>query len=348
MAGVSHGSNLGIALTVGKWLIQPDEQVYYITVKSQGFSREQAIRNGWTLAIEQAVGSLVLSEQESRKSKLIRNDVTIYSSGYVKSFDILDTTITANNVILTMDVWVNHSAISTRLLGRSSVAGQLNGPVASARVETLLAERASGDQVVSRVLADFPRRAYDISLHATVLRMNADRQALIEIPFSMKWNHKYLVSLHEVLQATAQNPQANHCWNHNRDCANQTYIRVVAQDPDRWTRWQNTLGYNDYQKLHLVNDALIGSVPVMHLILRDAERRVIWRDCYSWEVLDWRNSRPYQNGISFVEWRNNQTSVNGDLTRDSKIVVSMGQNTQALAAVQHIELSVIKRSECKA
>jgi hypothetical protein len=245
-------------------------------------------------------------------------------------------------------VWVSHSAIASRILGRSEKTGQLNGAVASVRVETLLAERAGGDQVVSRVLEDFPRRAFDITLGATVLRMDEYRQALIEIPFSMKWNYNYITSLHEVLQATAQNPQARNCWNHNQDCSNQTYIRVVAQDPNRWTKWQNTLGFNDYQKLHLVNDAFIGSTPVMQLIMRDSERRIIKRDCYSWEVLNWNNSRPYASTTSFAEWRNNQTSINGDLVRDSRIVVSMGQNNQALAAVQHIELSVIKSSQCTA
>jgi len=271
-----------------------------------------------------------------------------YSSGYVTDYKILSKSTRGGNSVIVMDVWVSHSAIANRILGRSSVAGQLNGPVASARVETLLAERASGDQVVSRVLADFPRRAFDITLGATVLRMDEYRQALVEIPFSLKWNYSYITSLHEVLQAASQNPQARNCWNHNQGCANQTYIRVVAQDPNRWTKWQNTLGFNDYQKLHLVNDAFIGSTPVMQLIMRDSERRVIKRDCYRWQDLNWTNSRPYAPDTSFAEWRNNQTSINGDLVRDSRIVVSLGQNTQALAAVQHIELSVIKSSQCTA
>ena len=201
---------------------------------------------------------------------------------------------------------------------------------------------------MSRVLEDFPRRAFDITWGATVLRMDEYRQALVEIPFSLKWNYAYVTSLHEVLQAASQNPQARNCWNHNQDCANHSYIRVVAQDPNRWTKWQNTLGFNDYQKLHLVNDAFIGSTPVMQLIMRDSERRVIKRDCYRWQDLNWTNSHPYAPGISFAEWRNNQTSINGDLVRDSRIVVSLGQNTQALAAVQHIELSVIKSSQCTA
>jgi hypothetical protein len=347
--GTAHASsNVSIALTIGQWLLKNRTQTFYIQVEAKGINDNEARRNGFVLAVEQAVGTLVLSEREADKKQLIKNDVYNYSSGYVTDYKILSKSTRAGDSVLIMDVWVSHSAIANRILGRSTIAGQLNGPVASARVETLLNERASGDQIVSQVLEDFPRRAFDITLGATVLRMDAYRQTLIEIPFSMKWNYAYITSLHEVLQATAQNPQARNCWNHNQDCSNQTYIRVVAQDPGSWTKWQNTLGFNDYQKLHLVNDAFIRSTPVMQLIIRDADRRIIKRDCYSWEVLDWNNSRPYASTTSFAEWRNNQTSINGDLVRDSRIVVSMGQNTQALAAVQHIELSVIKSSQCTA
>jgi hypothetical protein len=347
--GVAHAnSNVSIALTIGQWLLSNQTQSFYIQVEAQGINDNDARRNGFVLAVDQAVGTLILNERESDKKQLIKNDVYNYSSGYVTDYKILTKTTRGGNSVLVMDVWVSHSAIANRILGRSAVAGQLNGPVASARVETLLTERAAGDQVVSRVLEDFPRRAFDITLGATVLRLDEYRQTLVEIPFSLKWNYNYITSLHEVLQAASQNPQARNCWNHNQDCANQTYIRVIAQAPGSWTKWQNTLGFNDYQKLHLVNDAFMRSTPVMQLTIRDAERRVIKRDCYSWEVLTWNNSRPYAPGISFAEWRNNQTSINGDLVRDSKIVVSLGQNTQALASVQHVELSVIKSSQCTA
>lgn len=345
---VHAGPNPSVVITIGQWFLKNTSQTFYIQVEAHGINDNEARRNGFALAVDQAVGTLILSERESDKKQLIKNDVYNYSSGYVTDYKILTKTTRGGNSVLVMDVWVSHSAIANRILGRSAVAGQLNGPVASARVETLLTERAGGDQVVSRVLEDFPRRAFDITLGATVLRLDEYRQTLVEIPFSLKWNYNYITSLHEVLQATSQNPQARNCWNHNQDCANQTYIRVIAQAPGSWTKWQNTLGFNDYQKLHLVNDAFMRSTPVMQLTIRDAERRVIKRDCYSWEVLNWNNSRPYAPGISFAEWRNNQTSINGDLVRDSKIVVSLGQNTQALASVQHVELSVIKSSQCTA
>ncbi|NBY39422.1 MAG: hypothetical protein EBQ66_00535, partial [Flavobacteriia bacterium] len=173
-------------------------------------------------------------------------------------------------------------------------------------------------------------------------RMDADRRTLLEIPFVLKWNYNYIVSLHEALQATSQNPRAKNCWNYNQDCANQTYIRVVAKDPARFAKWDNTLGFNDYQKHHLVNDAFINSVPVMHLVIRDPHNRIVFRDCYRWSNMTWSSTE------SFVETRNNQIGVYGDLVRSSRIVVDLGWDSRGIDALSNIELSVVKADSCKA
>jgi len=195
---------------------------------------------------------------------------------------------------------------------------------------------------VSQVLRDFPRRAFDITLSNAVFRMDADRRTMLEIPFELKWNYNYIVSLHEALQATSQNPRAKNCWNFNQDCVNQTYIRVVAKNPTSFAKWDNTLGFNDYRKHHLVNDAFINSVPVMQLVIRDTQNRMVFRDCYSWTVMNWSSTQ------SFVETRNNQIGVYGDLVRSSRIVVDLGRDSRGIDALSNIELSVVKAETCKA
>jgi len=343
---VHAGPNPSVVITIGQWFLKNTSQTFYIQIEARGINDSEARRNGFALAVDQAVGTLILSERESDKTQLIKNDVYNYSSGYVTDYKILSKTTSRGDSVLVMDVWVSHSAIANRILGRSETTGQINGPIVGARVQTLLTERAAGDHVVAQVLKDFPKRAFDVSLGRTELRFDAYRQALLVIPFELKWNHNYVNSLHEALQATSQNPQARNCWNHNQDCANQTYIRVLGRSPGSYSRWQNTLGFNDYQKLHLVNDAFINSKPVMRVIIRDNNNRVIKNNCYNWDVLNWTNSQPYQPHTSFAEWRNNQASINGDLVRNSNIVVDLGQNIQTLEALNNIELSVVNSVSC--
>ena len=337
-----HALNPSVVITVGQWLIKSSDRVYYVQVEGRGHTESEARRNGFALAVEQAVGTLVLSEREAVQQKLTRQEVTNYSSGYVDNFKILNKTIHGNEVTVTMDVWVAHSAIANRLFGRSEVAGQVDGARIGAQVQTMQKSLSDGDRVVAMVLKDFPRRAYDISLSNAVFRMDADRRTLLEIPFVLKWNYDYIVSLHEALQATSQNPRAKNCWNYNQDCSNQTYIRVVAKDPARFAKWDNTLGFDDYRKHHLVNDAFINSVPVMQLVIRDQHNRTVFRDCYSWTVLNWSSTQ------SFVETRNNQIGVYGDLVRSSRIVVDLGRDSRGIDALSNIELSVVKAETCKA
>ena len=331
-----------IALTVGQWLIKSSDRVYYIQVEGRGYTEAEARRNGFALAVEQAVGTLVLSEREAVQQKLARNEVTNYSSGYVDNFKILDKTLRGNEVTLTMDVWVAHSAIAGRLFGRSETAGQVDGARIGAQVQTLQQSLSDGDRVVAMVLKDFPRRAFDITLGNAVFRMDADRRIMLEIPFALQWNYNYIVSLHEALQATAQNPRAKNCWNYNQDCANQTYIRVVAKSPASFAKWDNTLGFNDYRKHHLVNDAFVNSVPVMQLVIRNQHNQVVFKDCYNWTQMTWSSTQ------SFVETRNNQIGVYGDLVRASKIVVDLGSDSRGIDALSNIELSVVKADSCKA
>lgn len=338
----AHALNPSIVLTVGQWLIKNSDRVYYVQVEGRGYTEAEARRNGFALAVEQAVGTLVLSERETVQRKLTRNDVTNYSSGYVDNFKILDKTVRGNEVTVTMDVWVAHSAIANRLFGRTETAGQVDGARIGAQVQTMQQSLSDGDRVVAMVLRDFPRRAFDITLSNAVFRMDADRQTLLEIPFSIKWNYNYIVSLHEALQATSQNPRAKNCWNYTQDCANQTYIRVVAKSPTNFAKWDNTLGFNDYQKHHLVNDAFVNSMPVMHLVIRDQHNRTVFRDCYSWTQMTWSNTQ------SFVETRNNQIGVYGDLVRNSQIVVNLGRDPRGIDALSTIELSVVKADSCKA
>lgn len=329
-------------VSVGTWLIRDNVKVYRIEIESRGPTFEEARLEGFRLAVDRAVGSLVLSETEMQNNRIVRKEVTNYASGYVDKFQVHDRQENPGRVYLRMTVWVAHSAIADRLFGRSETAGQIDGARIGAQVQTMQQSLSDGDRVVAMVLRDFPRRAFDISLSNAVFRMDSDRRTLLEIPFALKWNYNYIVSLHEALQATSQNPRAKNCWNYNQDCANQTYIRVVAKDPARFAKWDNTLGFNDYRKHHMVNDAFINSVPVMHLVIRDQHNRIVLRDCYSWSQLTWSSTQ------SFVETRNNQIGVYGDLVRTSKIVVDLGHDSRGIDALSNIELSVVKADTCKA
>ncbi len=76
-------SPLGIALTVGKWIYDAatKQQVYYVEVAGEGPDPTQARDNGFRLATELALGSLISSETEVRNGRIQRDEIISYSSG---------------------------------------------------------------------------------------------------------------------------------------------------------------------------------------------------------------------------------------------------------------------------
>ena len=68
-------SPLGIILTVGQWIYNGTEKVYYIEVEGEGPTPEEARLNGFRLAVEQSVGSIIASETEVRNERAIRDEI---------------------------------------------------------------------------------------------------------------------------------------------------------------------------------------------------------------------------------------------------------------------------------
>ncbi len=53
-------SPITIAIQVGKWLQSNDEEVYYVRVQSKGSTEGEARTEAFRLAVDQAVGSLLI------------------------------------------------------------------------------------------------------------------------------------------------------------------------------------------------------------------------------------------------------------------------------------------------
>jgi hypothetical protein len=165
-----------------------------LEVEGRGDTPTQARDNGFRLAVEQALGTLISSESETQNGRLVRDEIISYAAGYVDRFTIVQTTVAADGQSrVTLKVWVARSALSNRLLNRSEKSGQVDGARATVQLQTLNQERITGDRLLQQVLNDFPKRAFDIELKPTdVTRQN--RAAQMELNFVVRWNRDYLRS----------------------------------------------------------------------------------------------------------------------------------------------------------
>jgi hypothetical protein len=326
-------SPLGVALTVGKWIwdASAKEQVYYIEVAGEGRTADESKNNSFRLAIEQAIGSIVSSETEVNNSRIVRDEIINYSSGYVDRFVIVSQEASGVGVKTVMKVWVRRSALSNRLLNRSEQAGEVDGARASAQLNTINRERSTGDRLLVTVLNDFPKRAFDIDLKTTDLKYR-NRQGILEIQFRIGWNKNYLSSLWAALEATNQKisrPQA-----------------TIAVSPGAWfAGFGGSATYDDDVKLQLVAGYLVGSRPAVLMTVRSDQNRVLARQCVRWPELDHIDGYVVRPGrFVFISPYGNTITVNGGFKLDA--VAQIAVNPAVLDSANRVEVDVVNSLAC--
>ena len=261
-------SPLGIIITIGQWIYQGTERVYYIEVAGQGADAEEARKNGFRLAVEQAIGSLISSESEVQNGRLVRDEIISYAAGYVSNFEIVSTENVNRGSRVVMRVRVKRSALANRLLNESKQSGQVDGATAVVSFKTIVNERQTGDQLLQSVLNDFPRRAFDIEIGKTQVILAGQRTAQLQIPIKVKLNSNYLDSLWAALDAT-QNSGG----------------RTAEITVNLGMFSGGTATYTDDIKYRLVNAAMVWSKPVVRINLMSAQNQVVASALYNMPAL---------------------------------------------------------------
>lgn len=326
-------SPVSIALTIGQWINQGSKKLYYVEVKSQAQDFESAKSEGFRLAVEHAVGTLTLSETEVKNSRLKRDDITTYASGYVDRFEIVDRSVVDGQTTVTMKIWVAHSAIANRLLNTSETDGEVDGERIATNVATITHERRSGDRVVDAVLADFPKRAFNIVLDPVKVIYDSQRRGQMRIEFHLSWNKLYLNSLAEALQTVNHNPK---CQGIIRAC---TYTSMIEVRQPGFS--SNTRAYFDDTVLStMFHQHMVISRPAILLTIKDTFGTTQFKQCFYTPELDhsdWRKNY-------YVNLNSGNITVNGDYGRWLNTYIDL--TNLPVERLNKVELTVIRSSEC--
>jgi hypothetical protein len=322
---------LGIVITVGKWVYDSatKKQVYYIEVAGQGANPTLARDNGFRLAVEQALGTLISSETEVQNGRIVRDEIISYASGFVDRFEIVETRTATAGTLVFMRVWVKRSDLSDRLLNRSEQSGQVDGARASVQLQTLNRERATGDALLAQVLNDFPRRAFDIDLKPTDINRQ-NRTAVLDINFRLGWNQDYLRSLWTALDATS----------HRKGRP----VATVSVGSGGWFRgFGGTAQYDDIHKLDLVLNKMVGSRPAVLVTVRGDRRETLFSSCYLYQELD-HMPNYVVNENRFVRYGSNFAQIMGGYQLQGRIQIPV--NPAVLSRATAVDMDIVTRNSC--
>lgn len=323
-------SPLGVVLTVGKWIYDSStrQEVYYIEVAGDGSSVDQARNNGFRLAVEQALGTLISSETEVQNGKIVRDEIISYASGYVDRFEIVSQQKTKTGFRVAMRVWVKKSALSDRLLNRSLKTGEVDGARASVQLQTLNQERATGDRLLQQVLNDFPKRAFDIEFKSTdVIRQN--RASQMEISFRLMWNKDYLRSLWTALDAISyRGPNV---------------VSTIGVNSGSMFGFGGQARFDDMQKLRMVASTFIGTTPAVLATVRGQNSQILYSACFFYQELD-HFHRYNITEQRFVRVGATSAFVDGAYKMRSRIELPI--NLALLNQVSRVDLDVVPNKSC--
>jgi hypothetical protein len=326
-------SPISVALTVGQWLVKDRQQVFYLQVRAQGRDEKHARDQAFRLAVEQAIGALVLAETEVRRGNVDRNDIISYSSGFVHDFRILERREVNGAQEIVVDVWVTRSHLADRLLSTSRTDAVVEGSRVSQQIQSFQHSRDQGDRVLTTVLADFPRRAFDIKLGRTQVLVNEYRQPVLSIWMDITWSQTYLKSLDEAVSRISHAP---HCdsWvaRQSNECRAKGRAKVL-----------NHTGFFDDQIVgNLLHNHMGIDPPRLYLRVLDRNGTVVYTDCITPLGID-----PYEHySHYFYQVSGRGLGVDPHAKRSGDVRIDLARlNPRDL---DRLEAEMVRRSQCPA
>lgn len=322
-------SPLSVGILLAKWVFREEKKMLYVEVVAEGVTLQEAREQAFRMAVERTVGTIVASETEVQDSRIARDEIITYASGFVNDYRLVKQISVASGVQVRMQVWVSHNNLRDRLLSRSSGDARIEGGRIAEQIRSFQHERSSGDRLLETVLRDFPQRAFDVQVHRTEVRVDDRRRTFLQIPITLSWSADYVRSLTEAVKAINQRPECDSMW------------RVCNPRPVSMIQVPGVRAFFDDSVAHdLMHKHMIIERPQVLVQIRDTANRVQYRGCYSVKELDhsdWSNRY-------FVGLGGYIATINSALVE--RFTVSVPLENVRVDGLDRVDVSLVRVRSC--
>jgi len=311
----------------------------YIRVTGEATTIEQAKENAFRTAVQQRAGAIVLSERQSVSGKLTKDDISLFSAGYVDDFKIIDINQNGSTIKITLDVLVADSKILNQVLSTGKTNQSIDGERAATALNTFVDQKQKGDRVLDAVLKTYPKNAFKVEQKPYSLYMDSYRNTILEIPYSLKWNYDYIVAMNEAM--TLVEDKVNIIGFLNQAPSN---VIIMAKNPkDFLIGSKNYYKFNDRILLDRIKDSFLGENELrMMLLISGSSGNMLYRTCFTPITLVGRSPAFYGIGDPKV------LTIYGNQTETSSLnVVIAPENNFVIQHASKIEVLVVPLSECR-
>lgn len=274
----------------------------YIRTSGSGATLEQAKNVAFREAIQYSVGTVVLSERESSLNKLLQDNIGVHSAGYVDDYKIVSNHTTNGRVYVTVDVLVSASRLADYKLGMGKSSTNIDANRVSAQYSSYMEQALTGDKLLARVLAGYPKNAYIVTPKPYYTEVDRNRNMILNVPYEVKWNKNFIASLNEALGIVGRTGLFNPGYSN---------VITMYKDPkDLVVGTRNHFKFDDTIRTEQIADAMSGYNHVkVRLTIKDKYKNVIHTMCQPltrtfYSVSDVRNIVIYGQ-----DWEINQFRV---------------------------------------
>lgn len=312
----------------------PTNKPYQVIGKGNSF--EQAKHDAFTKAIEHKLGVLVVSDREQQNLQLVRNEILTYSGGYVTNYQVVNSTNHNNYVTLTMNVEVSESKLRDRVLGTGTNTSSINGNQHKTQYGTYIADRQLGDRIYQKVLNDFGQHAFIVDQKPHKFMLDKNRNAVLIIPYSLRWNYNYLEALNEILGKLEDGSNGFRKPNPGT-------VTIMAKNPNDYVLGtRNTYKFNDIKRVNDLNDYVTGHNEIrIQVSIRDNNQRTVYNKCVESNSVNGRKPSFYRTGNDFAIFGNQV-----DQSEISIMIPYLSDLYQIMQNISRIELSVTNVQKC--
>ena len=303
-----------------------------IQVTGEGSTFEEAKQNAFRTAIEFEAGAVVVSERESNNYQLVKNEILVYSSGYITNYKIISSIVDGNKTKVLVDVQVASNKLADRILGVGSNTKTFDADKHSNQYNSYLQGKQNGDRLLQQLLNDYPAKAYNLTQGVHQFKVDVNRNGIIEIPLELRWNYKFIESFNEAMKILEDG--SNGLFK-----ASPSNVTVMAKDPKDWIIGsKNQYKFNDMNTVSTITQTLLNKQPRILVSIKNINNKVAFQQCYVPDSMSGKKPAFYD--------ASNHIVVYGNRIEKNKIELSFVNMHEVVKEIQSIELNIVADNNC--
>jgi hypothetical protein len=316
-----------------------------LRVVGKGATYEAAKQSAFRDAIELKVGSMVLSERETANFIQTRNEILVYSAGFVDDYKIINRVDGAGTVYITMDVWVSSTKLSNRLLSTNNSIQSFDASRHLAQTSTIQREREQSGKMLREVMNDYPKRAFKLEQFPYKLSVTNDNKTLLSVGYRLSYDYNWLQSVNAALLKFSDGTNPLNNFLNGAAIQSQAEAVIISKSPNAIIMGEKRhYTFTNMDNFLIFRDSFFyGNEVRISMKFYDSNHRVIHYSCWRPVFMNERSSTG--EFYRFISPEGNRFAVMGNSYEDGTIKVTLSKDL--LKNMRHIEIAISSVNECK-